>query len=94
MNLEDKNVTTCQLAVVNQGLKNISEAKTALHSDLKPLLEPLRVESGLGPKIKFILLHSNSNFYLRSNSMQAFQIVGQYRSKPYHEKDNFSHSHT
>ena len=42
MNLEDKNVTTCELSVADQGLRNISEAKTALHSDLKPLFEPLR----------------------------------------------------
>ena len=40
----------------------------------------LGVESGLGPKIKFVVLHSNFNFYLRSNSMQALQIVGQHRS--------------
>ena len=42
MNLEDKNVTTCQLAVVNQGLKNISEAKTSLHPKSGPLYETLR----------------------------------------------------
>ena len=42
MNLEDKNVTTCQLAVVDQGLRKISEAKTALHPNFRPLFEPLR----------------------------------------------------
>ena len=57
-------------------------------------LSHLEVESGLGSKIKFVILHSNFHFYLRSNSMQAFQAVGQHRSKPYHEKDNFSHSNT
>ena len=76
MNLEDKNVTTCQLNVVDQGLRKMST-----------------YESGLGPKIKFVMLHSNFNFYFRSNSMQALQTIGQHRSKPYHEKDNFSYNH-
>ena len=40
---EDKNSQTCPLAVVNQGLRNISESsKGALHSNLRPLFKPLR----------------------------------------------------
>ena len=42
-------------------------------------LSHLGVESRLGLKIKFVVLHSTFNFYLRSNSMQALQIVGQHR---------------
>ena len=52
-------------------------------------LSHLGVESGLGPKIKFVLPKQNCNFYLRSNSMQALQIVGQHRLKAYHEKRQF-----
>jgi hypothetical protein len=43
MNLEDKMLGTCQLTAVNQGLKNIYDGtKTALHSKLRTLFEPLR----------------------------------------------------
>ena len=85
--LEDKNVTTCQLAIVNQGLRNILEGpKQHCIQTSDHCLSQLGVEIGLGPKIKFVLLHSNSNFYLRLNSMQALQTIGQHRSKPYHEK--------
>ena len=42
MNLEDKNITTCELVVADQGLRNISEPKGALHSNLRPPFEPLR----------------------------------------------------
>ena len=42
MNLEDKNVTTCQLTVADQGRRNISEAKTSLHPNSGPLYETLR----------------------------------------------------
>ena len=42
MNLEDKISQTYQLTAVNQGLRNISEAKTALHPNSGPLYETLR----------------------------------------------------
>ena len=58
MNLEDKNVTTCQLAVVNQGFRNNLEGpKQHCIQTWGHCLRYLEVESGLGPKIKFVSLH-------------------------------------
>ena len=42
MNLNDKNVTACPPVVADQGLRKISEAKTALHPNLRPLFQTLR----------------------------------------------------
>ena len=64
MNLEDKNVTTCQPTVADQGLTKISESpKEHYIQSGGHCLSHLVVELGLGPKIKFVILHSNFNFY-------------------------------
>ena len=60
MNLEDKNVTICQLAISKSPKKHFIQ--TSGH-----YLSHLGVESELGTNIKFVVLHSNINFYERSN---------------------------
>ena len=58
MNLEDKNVTTCQLVVVDQGLRKISERqKQHCIQTWDHYMRHLEVELGLGTKIKFVVLH-------------------------------------
>ena len=41
----------------------------------------LEVESGLGPKIKFVVLHSNFNFYVRSNFISGSETIASSWSK-------------
>ena len=46
----------------------------------------LEVESGLGPKIKFVALHLKFNFYLRSNFITCFHTIIWPWSKQHHDK--------
>ena len=58
MNLEDKMSQTYQLTAVNQGHGNISEGpKQHCIQTWDHYMRHLEVESGLGPKIKFVVLH-------------------------------------
>ena len=87
MNLEDKNSQTCQLVVINQGLGNISERpKQHCIQTRDHCLRYLGVESGLGPKIKFVVLHSNFNFHLRSNLKTSTEVKALLGSKQHHDK--------
>ena len=46
----------------------------------------LEVESGLGPKIKYVALHLNFKFYLRSNFISGPEIIVSSWSKQHHNK--------
>ena len=64
MNLEDKMSQTCHHAPTDWGLRKISEeSKQHCIQTWDHYMRHLDVESGLGPNIKFVVLHSNFNFY-------------------------------
>ena len=62
-NLEDKNSQTCQLADVDQGQKILEGQKQHCIQIWGHYLRHLKVESGIGPKIKLVANKLNYNFY-------------------------------
>ena len=86
MNLEDKNLQTCQLAVVNRGQIFLRAQKEHFIQSGGHYLSHLEVESALGPKIKYVVLHSNLNFYERSNFISSPKIIISPWSKQHHDK--------
>jgi hypothetical protein len=56
-------------------LGKFRRTKTALHLNLGHCLSHLGVESGLGPKIKFVVLHSNLNFIKGQSFITGTKII-------------------